>query len=120
MKMWTRAALSAAAMMVAMPALAQQPAEVSVAIDLDSPGATIEPAIQGQFAEDLGRGLYDGIWVGPDSKIPNTNGSRSVVMAALAKLHLPVLRWPGGSFPHQYDFFLGLGPPDQPPLRDKT
>src|SRR3546814_9760449 len=85
MKMWTRAALSAAAMMVAMPALAQQPAQVSVAIDLDSPGATIEPAIQGQFAEDLGRGLYDGIWVGPDSKIPNTNGYRSDVMAALEK-----------------------------------
>src|SRR3546814_2921987 len=104
MKMWTRAALSAAAMMVAMPALAQQPAQVSVAIDLDSPGATIEPAIQGQFAEDLGRGLYDGIWVGPDSKIPNTNGYRSDVMAALEKLHIPVIRWPGGCFADQYDW----------------
>src|SRR3546814_10863999 len=56
-----------------------------------------------RFAEDLGRGLYDGIWVGPDSKIPNTNGYRSDVMAALEKLHIPVIRWPGGCFADQYD-----------------
>ncbi|MCM8729857.1 alpha-N-arabinofuranosidase [Hephaestia sp. GCM10023244] len=117
MKMWTRAALLAAATMVAMPAMAQQPAQVSVAIDLDSPGARIEPAIQGQFAEDLGRGLYDGIWVGVGSKIPNTNGYRSDVMAALEKLRIPVIRWPGGCFADQYDWRDGIGPREKRPVR---
>src|SRR3546814_16755739 len=102
-------------MMVCMSAVAQKPAEVSVANDLDSPGATIEPAIQVQFAEDLGRGLYDGIWVGPDSKIPNTNGYRSDVMAALEKLHIPVIRWPGGCFADQYDWRDGIGPREKRP-----
>src|SRR3546814_4398633 len=70
-----------------------------------------------RFAEDLGRGLYDGIWVGPDSKIPNTNGYRSDVMAALEKLHIPVIRWPGGCFADQYDWRDGIGPREKRPVR---
>src|ERR1700740_114103 len=45
---------------MAAPALAQErPAEVSVTIDTAHPGARIEPAIYGQFAEHLGRGVYE-------------------------------------------------------------
>ncbi len=118
MRKWTRAAVSAAAcVMAAAPAMAQEPAQVSVSIDLDTPGATIEPAIQGQFAEDLGRGIYDGLWVGPDSAIPNVDGYRSDVMAALEKLHIPVIRWPGGCFADQYDWRDGIGPRDERPVR---
>ena len=36
----------------------------------------IHKEIYGQFAEHLGRCIYDGIWVGPDSDIPNINGYR--------------------------------------------
>ena len=36
----------------------------------------IAKEIYGQFAEHLGRCIYDGIWVGPDSDIPNINGYR--------------------------------------------
>ena len=48
----------------------REPARVSVTIDTEHPGARIEPAIYGQFAEHLGRGIYEGIWVGEDSRDP--------------------------------------------------
>src|SRR3546814_2050261 len=55
--------------------------------------------------------------LGPDSKIPNTNGYRSDVMAALEKLHIPVIRWPGGCFADQYDWRDGIGPREKRPVR---
>ena len=47
------------------------------------PIGTINPNIYGHFAEHLGRCIYDGIWVGEDSPIPNTDGFRNDVIAAL-------------------------------------
>src|SRR6185312_5941783 len=106
---------------LAAPASAQErAAEVSVAIDLQHPGARIEPAVQGQFAEHLGRGIYEGIWVGPGSPIPNTNGYRNDVLAALRRLHVPVIRWPGGCFADEYDWRDGIGPRAQRPRRINT
>ena len=49
-------------------------AKTSLTIDTDNPGATINKNIYGQFMEHLGRGIYEGSWVGENSKIPNTNG----------------------------------------------
>src|SRR5262249_19639387 len=45
--------------------------------------------IFGQFAEQLGHGIYEGIWVGPDSTIANTRGIRNDVVAALKALKVP-------------------------------
>ena len=45
--------------------------------------------IYGQFSEHLGRCIYDGIWVGEDSPIPNTRGIRNDVVAALKKIQVP-------------------------------
>ena len=59
---------------------------------------TINPNIYGQFSEHLGRCIYQGIYVGQASDIPNTNGMRNDVVSALKALHVPVLRWPGGCF----------------------
>jgi alpha-N-arabinofuranosidase len=101
----------AAGLMLGASALAQTtPAEVTVTIDTGHPGAVIEPAVEGQFAENLGRGLYDGIWVGRNSSIPNVNGYRTDVMNALKALHVPVIRWPGGCFADTYDWRDGVGP----------
>src|SRR5574344_294368 len=58
--------------------------------------------IYGQFAEHLGSCIYGGLWVGPDSKIPNTQGYRNDVLQALKDLKVPVLRWPGGCFADEY------------------
>ncbi|QGQ98155.1 hypothetical protein EHS13_26355 [Paenibacillus psychroresistens] len=48
--------------------------------------------------ESLGRCIYEGIWVGEDSHIPNTDGMRNDVQSALKEQQSPVLRWPGGCF----------------------
>ncbi|HXK08630.1 MAG TPA: alpha-L-arabinofuranosidase C-terminal domain-containing protein [Vicinamibacteria bacterium] len=83
---------------------------VAVAIDPSKPGAKIDRNLFGQFAEHLGRGVYEGVWVGPDSKIPNTRGIRSDVVAALEALRVPNVRWPGGCFADEYHWRKGIGP----------
>jgi len=77
------------------------------------PGPTIDPAVYGHFAEHLGRCIYEGIWVGEDSPIPNTKGIRNDVLAALRHLKVPVLRWPGGCFADEYHWKDGIGPREQ-------
>ncbi len=71
---------------------------------------TISPNIYGHFAEHLGRCIYGGLWVGDDPEIPNENGLRSDVVGALKRLHIPVLRWPGGCFADTYHWRDGVGP----------
>ncbi|ASS65424.1 MULTISPECIES: alpha-N-arabinofuranosidase [unclassified Paenibacillus] len=71
---------------------------------------TINRNLYGHFAEHLGRCIYEGLWVGEDSPIPNTDGIRNDVLEALRKLHIPVLRWPGGCFADEYHWRDGIGP----------
>lgn len=66
--------------------------------------------IYGHFSEHLGRCIYEGIWVGEDSPIPNTEGIRNDVLDALRQLNIPVLRWPGGCFADEYHWKDGVGP----------
>ncbi|MDC3416854.1 alpha-N-arabinofuranosidase [Aquibacillus salsiterrae] len=70
----------------------------------------INKNIYGHFAEHLGRCIYEGIWVGEDSSIPNTNGIRNDVLEALKNIEVPVLRWPGGCFADEYHWKDGIGP----------
>ncbi len=111
-------ALAAAA---PLPAQAQQaPAAATLAVRGDAPGAKIDRRIFSQFAEHLGTGIYGGIWVGPDSKIPNTRGYRNDVVAALKALKVPVVRWPGGCFADEYHWREGIGPRKQRPVKVNT
>jgi alpha-N-arabinofuranosidase len=75
----------------------------------------IDRNIYGHFAEHLGRCIYEGIWVGEDSPIPNTRGIRNDVIEALKKIRIPVLRWPGGCFADEYHWRDGIGPKEQRP-----
>ena len=84
---------------------------------LDQPRWIINRNIYGQFAEHLGRLIYEGIWVGENSSIPNTRGLRNDVIAALKELRVPVLRWPGGCFADEYHWRDGIGPRDKRPRR---
>ena len=59
---------------------------------------TIAPEIYGHFSEHLGRCIYEGLYVGENSEIPNVNGMRTDVVEALKEIKIPVLRWPGGVF----------------------
>jgi alpha-L-arabinofuranosidase len=81
----------------------------------DSGRFTISRDIYGQFSEHLGRCIYGGIWVGKDSKIPNTNGVRNDVAEALRQIKIPNLRWPGGCFADEYHWMDGIGSPDSRP-----
>lgn len=71
----------------------------------------ISKHIYGHFAEHLGRGVYDGFYVGEkNTSISNTNGVRNDIIAALRKLKVPNLRWPGGCFADTYHWKDGIGP----------
>ncbi len=81
-----------------------------VIIQTDVAKAVINKNIYGHFAEHLGRCIYEGIWVGEDSPIPNTQGIRNDVLEALKRIKVPVLRWPGGCFADEYHWKDGVGP----------
>ncbi|RFP17842.1 alpha-N-arabinofuranosidase [Duganella sp. BJB488] len=118
MKMNRYSALAAAvaAALASLPAAA----EIGVSIEAAKPGPVISKYVYGQFAEHLGTGIYGGLWVGPDSAIPNTRGWRNDVVAALKELHVPVVRWPGGCFADQYHWRDGIGPRAGRPVRINT
>lgn len=73
-------------------------------------GPTISKYIYGHFAEHLGRCIYEGLYVGEESSIPNVNGMRIDVVEALKNIDIPVLRWPGGCFADEYHWKDGIGP----------
>ena len=70
----------------------------------------INKDIYGTFSEHLGRCIYEGVYVGEDSPIPNVNGMRKDVVNALKEMGIPVLRWPGGCFADEYHWKDGIGP----------
>jgi alpha-N-arabinofuranosidase len=82
---------------------------VSLTVDASKAGPKIDRNIFGQFAEHLGNGVYEGIWVGPGSPIPNTRGIRNDVVAALKAIKVPNVRWPGGCFADEYHWRKGIG-----------
>jgi alpha-L-arabinofuranosidase len=100
---------------LSLPAAAQP--VTSARLHAETPGPVISRHIYGQFAEHLGRSVYEGIWVGPNSPIPNTRGIRNDVVAALKAIKVPVIRWPGGCFADEYHWRDGIGDPAKRPLR---
>ncbi|HYK51647.1 MAG TPA: alpha-L-arabinofuranosidase C-terminal domain-containing protein [Terriglobales bacterium] len=95
----------------AVPAMSAD--KVALTINVSTVGDKIDRNIFGQFAEHLGHGVYEGIWVGPDSKIPNTRGIRNDVVAALKQIKVPNVRWPGGCFADEYHWRTGIGPSEK-------
>jgi alpha-L-arabinofuranosidase len=92
----------------------------TVVINVDKEVSKISRHIYGQFAENLGRGIYGGIWVGEDSDIPNTEGYRTDVLEALRQLEVPNVRWPGGCFADEYNWRDGIGLRESRPRRVNT
>jgi alpha-L-arabinofuranosidase len=108
------------AVFLAVTCRAEESFEGRVTVRADQPGATINRNIYGQFMEHLGRCVYEGLWVGPESTIPNTRGIRNDVVAALRRLDVPVLRWPGGCFADEYHWKDGIGPREKRPAMINT
>ncbi|MBL4826763.1 MAG: alpha-N-arabinofuranosidase [Spongiibacteraceae bacterium] len=98
--------------------LAQHTVELN--IQSEQTGATINRNIYAQFAEHLGHGIYEGIWVGEKSSIPNTKGFRNDVISALKDLQVPLVRWPGGCFADEYHWRDGIGPQEKRPIKVNT
>lgn len=81
------------------------------------PIGTIAPELYSHFIEHLGGVIYDGVWVGEDSRIPNVNGIRKDFIDTMRAMQAPVLRWPGGCFADSYDWRDGIGPRGKRPAR---
>jgi alpha-N-arabinofuranosidase len=92
-------------------------ADANIEVLLDSPLGTISPFMYSHFTEELGAVIYDGIWVGEKSKIPNQQGIRTAVIDKLRQIKAPAVRWPGGCFADSYDWRDGVGPRDKRPTR---
>lgn len=76
----------------------------------DTRSVKINKEIYGHFSEHLGTCIYEGIYVGEDSEIPNIRGYRTDVIEAFRELKVPVLRWSGGCFADTYHWKDGIGP----------
>ncbi|MDR0430078.1 MAG: alpha-N-arabinofuranosidase [Tannerellaceae bacterium] len=98
---------------ITLPVFAQH--ESAIRIYPEQGKQQINKHIYGHFSEHLGTCIYGGLWVGPDSDIPNTNGYRNDVLEALKKLQIPNLRWPGGCFADEYHWMDGIGPYESRP-----
>ena len=91
-------------------------AQNQIVINADLGKDTINRNIYGHFAEHLGRCIYGGFYVGENNtKIPNKDGIRLDIIAALKKMKIPNLRWPGGCFADTYHWKDGIGPKDKRP-----
>jgi alpha-L-arabinofuranosidase len=107
------------ALLIATVSFAQRSRPLLI-LNVDQSKDTISRHIYGQFSEHLGHGIYGGIWVGPNSSIPNTRGIRNDVVAALKRMQIPNLRWPGGCFADEYHWMDGIGPREKRPRMVNT
>lgn len=83
--------------------------QIKMLINTDDKQGHINREIYGNFSEHLGRCIYNGLYVGEDSDIPNIHGLRKDIIDALKNIKLPVLRWPGGCFADEYHWKDGIG-----------
>jgi alpha-L-arabinofuranosidase len=109
-------AVAAGALALVAPRGAQG-AESKIDVLLNEPVGTISPNLYSHFVEHLGGVVYDGIWVGEKSKVPNIGGIRRALVDHVKRIKPGVMRWPGGCFADQYDWRDGIGPRDKRPRR---
>jgi len=101
---------------------ADKSSELTVTVLLNETIGTIKPSVYSHFAEHIGGVIYDGVWVGPNSKVPNIDGVRRALVDHVRRLsadpsHPVVVRWPGGCFADKYHWRDGIGPSNKRPRR---
>lgn len=92
-------------------------ADSRIEVLFDEPLGIISPNIYGHFVENLSGVLYDGIWVGEKSPVPNIDGLRKSLIEHMRKIKATVIRFPGGCFADSYDWRDGIGPAEKRPRR---
>jgi alpha-N-arabinofuranosidase len=115
-------ALGATALLLARPArlastLLSSAPDARIEILPEEVLGTISPNLYGHFLEHIGGVIYDGVWVGENSKIPNVGGVRKDLVDEMRKVKAPVIRYPGGCFADSYDWRDGVGPAEKRPRR---
>src|SRR6476660_5059028 len=113
---FTQTVLATSAAYLLLPR-ASEAADSRIEVLINEHIGAIAPETYSHFIEHLGGVIYDGIWVGEKSKIPNYNGSRKALVDNLKKLKPGVIRYPGGCFADQYDWRDGVGPREKRPAR---
>lgn len=116
-KFLSHSLLAGSAALLVPRAMYAQSAEARIEVLINEPIGTINPDLYSHFVEHLGGVVYDGIWVGEKSKVPNVGGIRKALVDNLAKIKPGVIRYPGGCFADQYDWRDGVGPRDKRPTR---
>jgi alpha-N-arabinofuranosidase len=111
------AAIAGGALVFSAKNIWAQSRDSHIEIIADEPLGTISRNLYGHFSEHIGGVIYDGVWVGEASKIPNRHGIRSKLLDALKQIGAPVIRWPGGCFADSYDWKDGIGPASKRPQR---
>jgi alpha-N-arabinofuranosidase len=93
-------------------------ARMKATVDLDTRFTVgpIDPRIFGGFLEHLGRAVYEGVY-DPGSPLSDRAGFRKDVLAALRRMRMPVVRYPGGNFVSDYEWKDGIGPRESRPRR---
>ncbi len=111
-----KTAMAGAGLMVARHARAEA-SEGRIEVLLGEPAGIISPDLYGHFTEHIGGVIYDGIWVGEKSKVPNQGGIRTALVEHMKRLRPSVVRWPGGCFADSYNWRDGVGPRQKRPRR---
>jgi alpha-N-arabinofuranosidase len=110
-----RTALGAAAVLLPLRLTAATQGTIEVLVN--EPIGTIAPEVYGHFTEHIGGVIYDGIWVGEKSKVPNQYGIRTALVEHMKRIRPTVVRWPGGCFADSYNWRDGVGPRAKRPTR---
>jgi alpha-N-arabinofuranosidase len=71
--------------------------------------AQVDPRIFGGFLEHMGRAVYQGVY-DPDCAHADEDGFRGDTLAALRRLDMTAMRYPGGNFASGYHWLDGIGP----------
>ncbi|MDF7669093.1 alpha-N-arabinofuranosidase [Lactobacillus sp. ESL0703] len=90
--------------------------KASFKINSDNRIGKIDPRMWGSLTEQLGRGVYTGIYQ-PDHPLADENGFRKDVVSAIKKLNVPLIRYPGGNFVSGYNWEDGIGPKEERPVK---
>jgi alpha-N-arabinofuranosidase len=78
----------------------------------------VDSRIFGGFLEHMGRAVYQGVY-DPHSVHADEHGYRSDTLAALRRLKMTTMRYPGGNFASGYHWLDGIGPrASRPAIRE--
>src|SRR5262245_45920658 len=93
-----------------------QTLDARIKVDVDRAIGTVDPLLFGSFTEHLGRMIYGGIYE-EGSRLSDEHGYRKDVLQAVKDLGVTIVRWPGGNFASNYNWYDGIGPKPMRPAR---